>query len=166
MKKRIKTLLIVIPVIIVGIIAFQVGRRVLVSGDDEQIAAATPVIVGYPVEGTIEESLMYPGNLLPEQSIGIVSKVGGKIESINVSEGDRVKQGQLLISIEKDVVRLQMEQARAGYQASEAQYRKAVKGVRKEELNNAKALLEQAAGFGLPACCRCPGSPGQKISCS
>jgi HlyD family secretion protein len=144
MKKRLKYLLIVIPVLIIGIIAFQVGRRVLGSKGEEQIVVATPVIVDYPKEGTIENSLLYPGNLLPEQSIGVVSKVGGKVDSVFVSEGDRVVQGQTLISIEKDVVRLQMEQARAGYQAASAQYRKAVKGVREKELTNAKASLEQA----------------------
>jgi len=144
MKKRFKVLLIIIPVIIIGIIAFQTGRRFLGSKDEEQIVAATPVIIDSPKEGTIEDSLLYSGNLLPERSIGVVSKVSGKVENVHVHEGDRVDRGQLLISIEKDVVRLQMEQARAGYQAAAAQYRKAVKGVREEELNNAKALLEQA----------------------
>jgi multidrug efflux pump subunit AcrA (membrane-fusion protein) len=48
------------------------------------------------------------------------------------------------VSLENDVQRLQMEQARAAWEAAQAQYRKASQGAREEELDNARASLAQS----------------------
>ncbi|MEW5818339.1 MAG: efflux RND transporter periplasmic adaptor subunit, partial [Spirochaetota bacterium] len=52
--------------------------------------------------------------------------------------------GQVLVQMEDDIVQLQMQQAYSAWQAATAQSDKARKGVRTEELENARALLKQA----------------------
>ena len=144
MKKRAKVTLVFFGIVIVGLVGLQVFRRVANSRDLSVERAPTPVVAKLPAQGTIEETLSYPGNLLPERTITIISRVAGRVEEILVDEGDRIESNQVLLSIEKDVVRLQKDQAHAAYIAADASYRQAVRGVRQNELDNARALLEQA----------------------
>jgi RND family efflux transporter MFP subunit len=61
-----------------------------------------------------------------------------------VREGDNVRKDQPVVNLNKEVLQLQLKQAYSAYKAAEAQYKKALRGVRKEELENAQALVEQA----------------------
>ncbi len=105
---------------------------------------ATPVIVEKPQIKTMEKIYNFTGNLKPKETVTILSKIPGRIEKIFVKEGEKVREGQIVAKIEDDVVKLQLKQAQAAFKAAEAQYQKAVKGVRKEELENAEALVKQA----------------------
>jgi len=144
MSRRWKVIFLLGAVIVIGLIGFQLSRLLLNRKSENEITALVPVRTGAPTFGEIEDILSYPGNLLPERTIGVVSEVPGKVEQIYVQEGDSVNQNQILLSVEKDIVTLELEQAKAGYTVADAQYRQAVRGAREEELSNAKALLVQA----------------------
>jgi HlyD family secretion protein len=103
-----------------------------------------PVIAGKPRLGMVERSIRVSGTLQPARTVAVTPKVPGRIERIFVEEGEAVSQGQLLVQIEDRAARLQMEQARAAWQAAEAQYEQARRGPRSEELENARALHAQA----------------------
>ena len=102
------------------------------------------VRVELPRIGTIERVLSTSGTLTAGSTIGITSKISGRIEKIPVREGYAVAEGELLVQIDEQTPRLQLEQAYAAWQAAQAQYEKTLKGPRPEELENARALYEKA----------------------
>lgn len=144
MKRRLKVAIALFVTLPVLIIVVQIVRRVGISVDGPELVSAVPVIVHTPVIGILENSILYPGTLTPDKTIIVLPKTAGKLERVYVSEGDRVDAGELLAAVEKRIYRLQVEQALAAYQAAAAQFRKVEKGVRPEELENARALLRQA----------------------
>jgi len=107
----------------------------------EQVKAL--VVVIQPWRGNIHKSLYYSGTLQPANIITVISKVPGKIEQIMVEEGDLIRKGDVLVKIEQDVVDLEMNQAYSAWQAAQAQYEKAKKGPRVQEIENVRALVEQ-----------------------
>jgi len=102
------------------------------------------VRVELPRVGTIERVLNTSGTLTAGSTITVTSKVSGRIEAIPVQEGQEVAEGELLVQIDEQTPRLQLDQAYAAWQVAQAQYEKALKGPRLEELENARALYEKA----------------------
>ncbi len=134
-----------IIIILLSLITYSVVSRIIKNNKSQnRETIATPVIVEKPQIMTMEKIYTFTGNLKPKETVTILSKIPGKIEKIFVKEGERVKEGQTVAKIEDDVVRLQLKQAWAAFSAAKAQYQKAIKGVRKEELENAEALVKQA----------------------
>lgn len=132
----------VIGLVVVGIIAIpRIIEAAKPVESDEHIA---PVSVAKPSLGTLSQSLDFTGHLKPETTTTVVAKINGRLLSLAVAEGQQVKEGQVVARLEDDVVRLQMEQASAAYRAANAQYQKANQAVRPEELESAKASLNQA----------------------
>ena len=144
MKKKLKRIIAIFVTIPVLIIAFQVGRKLLANREPEVVRAAVPVVTELPKVGSLENSILYSGTLVPEKMVTVLPKTSGKLEQIYVEEGQIVAEGDLLGTVDKEVTKLQMEQASAAYQAAFAQYRVALRGVRPAELENARALLAQA----------------------
>ena len=103
-------------------------------------------------------------------TIGVGSRVGGRISEISVKEGDNVAEGQVLVKLEcgeqeaalaaaqaklaqatATSDRLQngarpeeLDQAKAAADAAEAQYQMAVNGARTEDVKAARALADAA----------------------
>lgn len=67
----------------------------------------------------------YPARLKSIQSVNIYARVQGTLLSKNFKEGDIVKEGQLLFKIDPSRYRAKVSQAKAQYQASEANFVKA-----------------------------------------
>ncbi len=61
-----------------------------------------------------------PGTIISEQQVQIASRLMGYIRDIQVHEGDTVKVGQLLFTIDPTDIRGQVDQARAGLAQAEA----------------------------------------------
>ena len=74
----------------------------------------------------------------------VSSKVPGRILEIRVKEGDYVKVGDTLAILDAPEVRAKMEQARGAEDAASAIELKAQNGVRKEQIQGAYQLLQQA----------------------
>jgi len=80
----------------------------------------------------------------------VSSKVPGRILEIRVKEGDFVKAGDTLAILDAPEVRAKMEQARSAENAAAAIELKAQNGARKEQIQGAFSLLQQAkAGFEI-----------------
>lgn len=67
----------------------------------------------------------YPARLKSIQSVNIYARVQGTLLSKNFKEGDIVKEGQLLFKIDPSRYQAKVSQAKAQYQASEANFIKA-----------------------------------------
>ena len=80
----------------------------------------------------------------------VSSKVPGRILELRVKEGDYVKAGDTLAILDAPEVRAKMEQAQSAENAAAALELKAQNGARKEQIQGAFSVLQQAkAGFGI-----------------
>ena len=80
----------------------------------------------------------------------VSSKVPGRILEIRVKEGDYVKVGDTLAILDAPDVRAKMEQARSVENAAAALELKAQNGARKEQIQGAFSVLQQAkAGYEI-----------------
>ncbi len=86
------------------------------GGDDEGIAVETSLVEVRSVTQTVTAS----GKVRPELEVKISSDVSGEIVFLELEEGDRVEQGQLLVQIQPDFYAAQREQAQAGLLQSQA----------------------------------------------
>ena len=80
----------------------------------------------------------------------VSSKVPGRILELRVKEGDFVKVGDTLAILDAPEVRAKMEQAQSAQNAAAAMELKAQNGARKEQIQGAFSVLQQAkAGFEI-----------------
>ena len=112
----------------------------------EESFGAAPVKVYKVRRQRISENLFYTGLIEASKEINITPDVPGKIASIHVEEGDRVRQGQLLAELDTRAIRLQLDQAKAGVAVAEANYNDAKRNVdRMDRLSQENAVSEQQA---------------------
>ena len=111
---------------------------------EEASLAAAPVKVFQIKRQRISEKLFYTGLIEAWNKINITPDVGGKIAKIYVEEGDRVQKDQLLAELDTRAIRLQLEQAKAGFAVAEANYKDAQRNMeRMERLKSENAVSEQ-----------------------
>ena len=96
----------------------------------------------YKTRHAVSGELVLQGNVEVRQ-VNLGFKVPGRIETLNVDEGDRVRTGQMLASLEKIYFEDTLAQMRAQLGQSEANYTKLKAGNRPEELAQAKALVAE-----------------------
>lgn len=76
--------------------------------------------------------------------ITISAQAGGQIKKIFADEGIMIRVGDTLLVIDDTDWRYQLEQAEAGYEMTEAQYRLTLKGAREEDILQAEANYKSA----------------------
>ncbi len=86
--------------------------------------------------------LVLQGNVEVRQ-VNLGFKVSGRIETLNVDEGDRVRTGQVLASLEKIYFQDTLAQMRGQLDQSAANYAKLKAGNRPEEIAEARALVAE-----------------------
>ncbi len=84
------------------------------------------------------------GYIVAHHKIAVASKVVGRVEWIGVEKGDRVKEGQVIVRLEADEYRAQLQQAKGQLMALEARLREAENGARPEEIATSEANLAAA----------------------
>jgi len=136
----------IVAIVLVAFVFVGIPVYRYVSNSNKAIPAVplAPVLAEKASVGTINDSLHFSGIITAQSTIALVPKIAGRLIELRVREGQRVEAGEVIARIEDTVVRLQMEQAKAGLDAAQAQRAKAVRGVRPAELENAKASLAQA----------------------
>ena len=89
------------------------------------------VSVAHPVQQAVTRYLEVTGNTAPINSVDLVARVQGFLQEIHYKDGDAVKRGTLLFTIEPEPYQVKLDQARAaetGAQATltqaEAEYRR------------------------------------------
>lgn len=84
------------------------------------------------------------GYIVAHHKIEVASKVVGRVAWIGVEKGDHVQQGQVIVRLEDDEYRAQLQQARGALASLEAHLLELEHGSRPEEIAQAKANLDQA----------------------
>ncbi len=83
-------------------------------------------------------------------NVTLSSKVAGQVLKINYREGTLVKQGDTLLSIDHDLLAIQLHQASAAAEAADAKYKLLVQGARSEDIIQAgDALVQAKANYEL-----------------
>lgn len=89
-------------------------------------------------EEAIQEDYATTGTLIADDRIDIASRIMGFIRSVEVHEGSKVKQGQLLLSIDPTEIQAQLAEAEARVTQSQAQLAEA-----EADLQRYQALYDQ-----------------------
>ncbi len=84
------------------------------------------------------------GYIVAAHKIEVSSKVVGRVAWIGVDKGDRVRAGQVLVRLEDEEYRAQLEQARGQFASLEAKLRQMETGSRPEEIAEAQANVGEA----------------------
>lgn len=83
-------------------------------------------------------------------NVTVSAKVTGQVMKLLFQEGERVKQGDTLMTIDHDLLAFQLQQAEAGAEAAKAQLSLLIEGARKEDIEQGKDAVTQAkANFVL-----------------
>ncbi|MHB1687134.1 MAG: HlyD family secretion protein [Ignavibacteriaceae bacterium] len=77
-------------------------------------------------------------------NVTVSSKVTGQIQKLNFEEGDLVKAGDTLMTIDHDNLAIQLQQAVAAEEQADAQLQLMKEGARSEDIKQAEDALKQA----------------------
>ncbi|HEX2963238.1 MAG TPA: efflux RND transporter periplasmic adaptor subunit [Ignavibacteriales bacterium] len=77
-------------------------------------------------------------------NVTVSSKVAGQVQKIYKDEGDNVKAGDTLLTVDHDLLSIQLNQALAGRDFAEAQLKLLRKGARSEDISQAEENTRQA----------------------
>ncbi|MAO97198.1 MAG: efflux transporter periplasmic adaptor subunit [Citromicrobium sp.] len=139
-----RTRAIIIGIVVVLIVAVVGGWFFLSAANDSPAEAgpadqAPEITVVHPGSGTIEGTINASGTIAARRAlpVGVVGE-GGRVVSVNVEQGQWVRAGQVLASIDRSV---QNQQARA--QAAQVQVARADAELAQNNLDRALQLVER-----------------------
>ncbi|EKD22321.1 MAG: hypothetical protein ACD_87C00048G0001, partial [uncultured bacterium] len=99
-----RTAIILVILAVAGLGAFRVAQVISAKKAEDpkrQGAGQAPLVEIAPVtQGLVEEKILRTGDIAPYAQVTIYSKVQGWVEKINVREGDRVKTGDVLATLD------------------------------------------------------------------
>ena len=100
------------------------GALMLLSGCGRDVSYVAPpppkVTVAVPVKQPVTRYLEATGNTAAVNTTNLVARVSGFLQEINYKDGDEVKQGATLFTIEPGPYKLKLEQARAAEAGAQA----------------------------------------------
>lgn len=73
-------------------------------------------------KGSIEKSISASGSLEPVSTVSVLAQMSGRVESVGADFNDHVKKGQVLITINTDMLKLQRLDAQASVNKAQANY--------------------------------------------
>lgn len=92
--------------------------------------------------GSIAKSVVATGKVEPLSKVDIKSKASGLIKYLYVNVGDRVREGQLLVELDKEVLEAQLKEAQAVLRSAESGLKEIESQGRTLRANLKKAQLE------------------------
>jgi len=114
------------------------------TGENAEQAKIFPVEVTKVAFERVEHYLEAVGSFLPEDEVTISTEVEGIIKKRFVDEGDQVKRGDVLIKIDDEKFRLQVEETEASLREAEATLKNAKGSLsRMEQLLSEKVVDQQ-----------------------
>lgn len=91
--------------------------------------------------GSIESVVSSSGTLAVVNSVSVLAQMNGRIETLNVDYNDRVKKGEVLATINTDLLKPNEQQAQAAVDKAEANYELQLLAVKNAQTLAAKGLL-------------------------
>lgn len=97
--------------------------------EDQRKKTAIPVTVGAAVQKTVPMMLSAVGNVQAYSTVEVRARVGGELVAVHFKEGQDVKKGDLLFTIDPRPYESQLKQAEANLARNRAQLHNALKQV-------------------------------------
>ena len=132
-KKRI------IWTIIILLVLGGIGYKIF-KGDDNSKNIQTEKVKTQ----TIKQTVLATGQVISGTDLSLSFKVSGVAANINVKEGDKVKQGQVLANLSQGDQLAALTSARGSLAQAEANYQKVLSGASSEEVAVAQVALDNA----------------------
>jgi HlyD family secretion protein len=92
--------------------------------------------------GSIARSVVATGKVEPLSKVDVKSKASGLIKYLYVNAGDRVREGQLLVELDKEVLEAQLKEAEAVLKSAESSLQEMESQAKTLRANLRKAQLE------------------------
>src|SRR5688572_30803050 len=110
---------------LIAVLAIVIVTAAFASGDTDKKEAAPasqamPVEFALPVYETITEWDEYTGRFEASNKVEVRARVSGYLESVNFVDGQMVKKGDVLFTIDDRPFRIALDQANADYGQAEA----------------------------------------------
>ena len=115
MKKKKKTWLIILGIIVLALIVFWIAKSS--KSSKKELVIRTHVVGEYTVENTVTAT----GTIEPVETVEVGTQVSGKVEKIYVDFNDVVKKGQLLAELDKLTLNQNVSRAKASLTSAESQ---------------------------------------------
>lgn len=126
------------------------------AANDSTVKRNLPLVHAQPVRITrFDHYVDVHGSVKADRAAALYAMGGGRVRNIHVSAGDRVRRGDPIITLDNDVIRDQIEQARTGFELARTGFEKQDQ-LWKQQIGSemqwlqAKAQMEQAKA-GLDA---------------
>ena len=104
----------------------------------------TPVAVGEVVERDIPASIKLVGTVYPEREAVVAAEVEGLVAELPISEGQLVKQGDVLCVVDQEIATFALAEARARLEGLREQLKELEAGTREERLRELEAAMREA----------------------
>jgi HlyD family secretion protein len=121
-----------------------VYKRLNAAVEVETVRVASPITAGGSGASAGDVILNATGYIIAAHKIEVAAKVVGKVAWIGVDKGSRVKEGEVLVRLEDDEYRAQLQQAKGQLANLQARLAELENGSRPEEVAAAIANVEQA----------------------
>jgi multidrug efflux system membrane fusion protein len=135
----------VIIIFVVGLLVFGLYHHF--SKPNKKLASASipprPVKTAKAITKDVDLYIESFGTLKGDKSVNIISQVTGKIKKIHFDEGDRIKKGQLLISIDDNTYQTNLESAQAALKEDTANLKLKQDALRRHEILYNKKLISE-----------------------
>jgi RND family efflux transporter MFP subunit len=119
----------------------------LLAGCEQNTFVPPPppkVDVAAPVQRTIARYLEATGNTAPIKTVDLVARVQGFLQSIDYQDGDFVKEGTPLFTIEPETYKLKLDQAQAAEAGAQASVKQAEADFKRQTDLVARQAVSQA----------------------
>lgn len=126
---KLKTLLFSIPLLLAVACSEEPGLK-SATGDIDY----TNVDYYVTKAETFEEVITVPGKTMPFEQVQLFSEVNGRVKKIHFTEGDLVKKGQLLVTVDTDILQSNRNKLNVDLELA------------KKDQNRKKTLFESEAG--------------------
>ncbi len=127
-----------------ALLASACGQRSAATATPEPTPVkAVAVSAQSATRGAIQQSLAYSGDIRAREQVSVLPKVSGRVDSVLVDVGSRVKAGDSLAVLEQDSAQITALQARASLAGAEAKLASIQSGARADDVTAAQAALIQ-----------------------
>lgn len=108
------------------------------EGGDTPVMQLTPSELLEIAPRTLRETVKVTGSLSPQRQLHLSAEVSGRVDTVEVRPGDAVTEGELLVQLDIETLRNQLEQQRATAEATRAQLQLA-----RNQLERTRSLVDR-----------------------
>lgn len=132
-------LIIVVTLVVLLAVGWFVGRSVFAANNVSATLSTSAI-----TRGDIQASVLSSGALQPANDLNLTFGTAGTLANIAVKQGDRVKQGQVIATLDPTDLNLAVTQAQAGLDSAQAKLDSLNAGPSAAQLSSAKLKVSQA----------------------